>query len=107
MSGARPVAGIGRRRPPVLEAPARWHSRTYPGSIPSVKLSVSLSEEDVALLDEHARISGLRSRSAVLRQAIRLLSRTNLDQDYAAAWEAWELSGERDAWEAVTGDGMP
>lgn len=72
-----------------------------------MKLSVSLSEDDVALLDEHARISGLRSRSAVLRQAIRLLGRTNLDHDYAAAWEAWDLSGDREAWEGVTGDGMP
>lgn len=71
-----------------------------------MKLSVSLPEDDVALLDEHARRLGLRSRSAALRQAIRLLRRSDLEHDYAAAWESWDSSGEREAWEGVTGDGM-
>jgi Arc/MetJ-type ribon-helix-helix transcriptional regulator len=71
-----------------------------------VKLSVSLSEEDVALLDEHARKSGLRSRSAALRQAVRLLRHSDLEADYAAAWEDWNASGEREAWEDVAGDGL-
>jgi len=72
-----------------------------------MKLSVSLSEEDVALLDEYARTSGLPSRSAALKHAVRFLRHTNLDEDYAAAWEEWESSGERDAWEGTVGDGLP
>jgi Arc/MetJ-type ribon-helix-helix transcriptional regulator len=72
-----------------------------------MKLSVSLSEEDVAVLDDYARKSGLRSRSAVLRQAIRVLRRSHLEEDYAAAWEEWDASGEREAWESVAGDGLP
>ena len=71
-----------------------------------MKLSVSLSEEDVVLLDDHARKSGLRSRSAALRQAIRLLPRSDLEEAYAQAWEDWDDSGEREAWEGVAGDGL-
>ena len=57
------------------------------GSIRRVKLSVSLSEEDVLLLDEYARTAGLPSRSAALQHAVRLLRYSDLDEDYAAAWE--------------------
>jgi Arc/MetJ-type ribon-helix-helix transcriptional regulator len=71
-----------------------------------MKLSVSLSEEDVALLDEYARSSGLQSRSAALQCAVRLLRHADLEQDYAAAWEDWESSGERAAWEGTVGDGL-
>ena len=71
-----------------------------------MKVSVSLSEADVALLDEYARSAGLRSRSAALQHAIRLLRHAGLERDYAAAWEEWEASGEREAWEGVVGDGL-
>ncbi|TKJ21698.1 ribbon-helix-helix domain-containing protein [Blastococcus sp. CCUG 61487] len=71
-----------------------------------MKLSVSLSEEDVAVLDEYVRSSGLRTRSAALQQAIRLLRHVDLEEDYAAAWEEWETSGERAAWDVTAGDGV-
>jgi Arc/MetJ-type ribon-helix-helix transcriptional regulator len=71
-----------------------------------VKLSVSLPAEDVAVLDEYARTSGLPSRSAALRQAIRLLRLPDLEQDYAAAWDDWEESGDSAAWEGATADGL-
>jgi Arc/MetJ-type ribon-helix-helix transcriptional regulator len=71
-----------------------------------MKLSVSLSEEDVALLDEYARSSGLRSRSAALQRAVRLLRYADLEQDYAAAWEDSESSREQAAWEGTVGDGL-
>lgn len=70
-----------------------------------MKLSVSLPEADVAVLDEHARTAGLGSRSAALHQAIGMLRRSHLEDDYAAAWEDWDSSGEREAWEATTSDG--
>lgn len=79
----------------------------YLGSIQRMKLSVSLSEEDVALLDAYARSSGLTSRSAAVQHAVRLLRHADLEQDYAAAWEEWESSGERAAWERAVGDGLP
>ena len=71
-----------------------------------MKLSVSLAAEDVAVLDEYARTAGLPSRSAALRQAIRLLRMPDLEQDYAAAWEEWEARGERADWEGTTADGL-
>ena len=54
-----------------------------------MKLSISLTDEDVAVLDEFAQRSGLPSRSAAVRHAIRLLRDPELEQDYAAAWEEW------------------
>ena len=71
-----------------------------------MKLSVSLSESDVAALDEHVRAAGLPSRSAAVQRAIRLLTHRQLEQDYAAAWQEWEDSGDREAWEGVTADGL-
>ncbi len=71
-----------------------------------MKLSVSLPEDDVALLDEYARTTGLASRSAAVQHAVRLLRHADLEQDYAAAWEDWESSGERAAWEGTSGDGL-
>ncbi|HEX6755099.1 MAG TPA: ribbon-helix-helix domain-containing protein [Mycobacteriales bacterium] len=70
-----------------------------------MKLSVSLSPDDVATLDLYARVSGLKSRSAAIQHAIRLLRETDLEQDYAAAWTEWDLSGEREVWEAAAADG--
>lgn len=71
-----------------------------------MKLSVSLPDEDVALLDEYARSAGLRGRSAVIQHALRLLRQAELEQDYAAAWEEWENSGEQSTWETTAGDGL-
>lgn len=71
-----------------------------------MKLSVSLPEEDVAVLDAYARTSGLPSRSAAIRQAIRLLRHAELEQDYVAAWEDWDKTGERESWEGVVADGL-
>jgi len=71
-----------------------------------MKLSVSLPEEDVAVLDEYARTSGLSSRSAALQQAIRLLRHVDLEQDYASAWDEWESSGEQASWDGTAADGL-
>ena len=71
-----------------------------------MKLSVSLPEEDVAILDEYAHTSGLPSRSAALQQAIHLLAHADLEQDYASAWDEWESSGAQALWEATAGDGL-
>ena len=71
-----------------------------------MKLSVSISEEDVALLDEYARTSGLRSRSAAVQHAIHLLRHPDLEEDYAAAWDDWESSGEEARWGSTVEDGL-
>ena len=71
-----------------------------------MKLSVSLPDEDVAILDDYARSAGLRSRSAAVQYAIRLLRLPDLEQDYAAAWQEWESSGEQAAWDGTSADGL-
>ncbi len=69
-------------------------------------MSVSLSDDDVAALDEYARSQGLKSRSAAVQHAIRLLRHTDLEQEYAAAWREWTDSGEQAAWDAIAADGL-
>ena len=71
-----------------------------------MKISVSLPEEDVVLLDEYAHTSGLPSRSAALQHAIHLLRHPDLEQDYASAWDEWESSGDQAWWEATAADGL-
>ena len=71
-----------------------------------MKLSVSLPDDDVAALDEHIRKTGLGSRSAAVHQAIRLLRQSGLEDDYEAAWEEWDRSGERQMWEQAGLDGL-
>ena len=71
-----------------------------------VKLSISLSEKEVAALDKYAHAAGLKSRSAAIQQAIRLLGDQELQLAYEAAWPEWEDSGDAAAWESATVDGM-
>ncbi|TWP32494.1 ribbon-helix-helix domain-containing protein [Leekyejoonella antrihumi] len=71
-----------------------------------MKISVSLPEEDVAALDEFARAAGLRSRSAALHRAITMLRLPQLEQDYEAAWDEWAASGEQEAWDTTSADGI-
>ena len=71
-----------------------------------MKLSVSLSEDEVAALDKYARAAGLASRSAAIQQAIRLLGDPELEDSYAAAWQEWDASGAAAAWESTVADGL-
>lgn len=71
-----------------------------------VKLSVSLSPSEVETLDKYARTAGLKSRSAAIQQAIRLLGDPELEDAYAAAWQEWEDSGDAQAWAATIADGL-
>lgn len=71
-----------------------------------MKLSVSLPDEDVAVLDEYARASGLGSRSAALHHAVRMLRLPQLEQDYEAAWQEWEASGDHAEWSVTVADGV-
>jgi Arc/MetJ-type ribon-helix-helix transcriptional regulator len=69
-----------------------------------MKLSVSLPDEDIVFLDEYASSKGYRSRSAVLRRAVRLLRSTELGDAYAEAWTEWAESGEAELWESTAAD---
>ena len=71
-----------------------------------MKLSVSLSESEVAALDKYAHAAGLKSRSAAIQQAIRLLGDAELQTAYEEAWQEWEDSGDADPWESAAADGL-
>lgn len=71
-----------------------------------VKLSVSLSEGEVEALDKYARAAGLKSRSAALQQAIRLLGDPELQSAYEAAWQEWDSSEDAQAWDGLVADGL-
>ena len=71
-----------------------------------MKISVSLPDEDIDFLDEYARSLGVRSRSAVIQRAVRLLRAAELAPAYAEAWEEWEASGDADLWDSAVADGI-
>lgn len=71
-----------------------------------MKLSVSLSDGELALLDRFVEDSGLRSRSAGIQHAIRLLSDAALEQAYADAFDEWAGSADAVDWERAAGDGV-
>ncbi|RRD03098.1 antitoxin [Arachnia propionica] len=71
-----------------------------------MKLSVSLTEGDVALLDRYANSAGLGSRSAAVQAAIRLLGDPDLQREYETAWEEWEESEDATLWDTTASDGL-
>jgi len=72
-----------------------------------VKVSVSLPGDDVEYLDHFADEHGLPSRSAALQEAIRRLRAAELGAAYETAWDEWAASGDAEAWEGTSADGVP
>ena len=54
-----------------------------------MKVSVSLTDDDVAFVDKYAAQTGVPSRSAVIHQAIELLRNAGLEEAYSTAWDEW------------------
>jgi len=71
-----------------------------------MKLSISLPDEDVAILDACVRTAGLPSRSAAVHHAVRMLRLPELERDYEQAWNEWEASGDQAAWNTTSADGI-
>lgn len=71
-----------------------------------MKLSISLSAQEVAALDRFVTQTGLESRSAGIQQAIRRLPDPEIEDAYAAAWDEWASSSDADLWESTAGDGV-
>ena len=71
-----------------------------------MKLSISLPERDVDLLDEYVRTRRVKSRSAAVQRAVDLLRAVDLADDYADAWADWEADGDQSAWDRTTHDGL-
>ena len=86
--------------------PLACYYRYAHGSILSMKLSVSLADEDVEFLDAYARARGIPSRSAVVQRAVKLLRAAELQQSYAGAWDEWAAEEDGSLWEATAADGI-
>ncbi|AZK95278.1 MULTISPECIES: ribbon-helix-helix domain-containing protein [Streptomyces] len=71
-----------------------------------MEISVSLPERDVAFLDEYAAATSAESRSAVIQIAIGLLRMSLSEDEYAQAWQEWELDEAAEAWSGTSGDGL-
>ena len=71
-----------------------------------MKLSISLSEDDVAVVDAYVEQTGSPSRSAAIQKAIQTLRFPTLEEDYAHAWDEWSSAGDGNAWESTAGDGV-
>lgn len=71
-----------------------------------MKLSVSLSDEDVEFLDEQTRAGLFASRSAALQAAVTVLRQSTMRDSYAEAWDEWEASGEDAVWESLAAEGL-
>ncbi|MFF0542549.1 ribbon-helix-helix protein, CopG family [Nocardia thailandica] len=71
-----------------------------------MKLSVSLSEDDLKVLDHEVCRAGLPGRSAAVHRAIQLLRERALEDEYTAAWDEWESSGEEEIWAPASSDGL-
>jgi Arc/MetJ-type ribon-helix-helix transcriptional regulator len=70
-----------------------------------MKLSVSMSDDDVEFIDRYADEHGVGSRSSVVQRAVSLLRATELGDDYEAAWDEWDTA-DADVWDAASGDGF-
>jgi Arc/MetJ-type ribon-helix-helix transcriptional regulator len=75
-------------------------------SMAGMKVSVSLPAEDLAYIDEYAQRVGAPSRSSVLHQAVALLRMSELEAAYAAAFQEWQESEDKDLWEDTASDGL-
>lgn len=71
-----------------------------------MKLSVSLSEADVAELDRFVAEHELPSRSAGIQHAIDLLRAPKLVIEYAEAFAEWETSDDSRVWDQASADGL-
>ncbi len=71
-----------------------------------MKISISLSDEDVAILDDFIRTAGLPSRSSGLQNAVWMLRLRDLERDYETGWQEWESSGDQAAWSVTDADGI-
>ena len=66
------------------------------------KVSLSLSDADIAVLDSETLSGTYATRSAAVQDAVRLLRESRLADAYAEAFAEWD----DDEWDAASGDGI-
>lgn len=71
-----------------------------------MKLSVSLTDDDVAFLDRYAEDRGRPSRSAAVKDAVALLRESELGAEYVEAWKEWADTDDAELWDSTSADGL-
>ena len=71
-----------------------------------MKMSISLPDEDIKFLDTYMKDQGVASRSAAVHEAVGLLRTAQLAGAYEDAWASWDSSGDSEAWDATSADGL-
>jgi metal-responsive CopG/Arc/MetJ family transcriptional regulator len=72
----------------------------------TVKLSISLPDDDVIVIDRYAANHGIANRSAALHAIVQEHADAQLEADYVAAMIEWEDSGEAALWDVTSADGL-
>lgn len=72
----------------------------------SMKVSLSIPDEDVRFLDNFARDHGIASRSAAVQRSIALLRDMELKEQFKIAMKEWRDSPDSELWESTVGDGL-
>jgi Arc/MetJ-type ribon-helix-helix transcriptional regulator len=71
-----------------------------------MKLSISVPDETVELLDRVVKMRGITSRSAAIQQGIDLLVNDSLLASYRVAFAEFDEQGDGEIWDGVAGDGI-
>jgi metal-responsive CopG/Arc/MetJ family transcriptional regulator len=71
-----------------------------------MKLSVSLSADDVEFLDAYAAEHGVASRSAAVAAAVTALRQAALRDEYERAFTESDRSEDAALWDRTTSDGL-
>jgi len=66
------------------------------------KVSLSLSDADIAFLDSETLSGAFASRSAAMQAAVRLLRESRLEDAYAEAFGEWDDQ----TWDEASADGI-
>lgn len=74
--------------------------------ITSMKVSLSIPDEDIRFLDNFAREHGIASRSAAVQRSIAMLREVELKEQYKLAMQEWRDSPDSELWERTVGDGI-
>lgn len=70
-----------------------------------MKLSVSMPDSDVRVLDAYVAAHSGATRSSALHQAVTLLREQSLVGQYDAAMDDWQASDDAELWDRTAGDG--
>ncbi|MEO7015062.1 MAG: ribbon-helix-helix protein, CopG family [Leifsonia sp.] len=71
----------------------------------TAKLSISVSDKDLEVIDAVARDHG-GNRSAVIHDMVRIFRELQAEDDYIKAFGEWEGSEDQALWQSASGDGL-